>query len=333
MIGRGLPTFKQFMIYEREGWNADDAMMFEALELMKRHDGMLLVHAESPRVLDLLIERQHTPELMRKHGARLHRMTRPNLVEAEAIERAIRWCQETGGGLYIVHMSTKEGADLVRSARARGVPVFAETCAQYLTLTDEVFDRPDAHLYACCPQVKKPADVERLWHALSNGDEVSVVSTDTCSFTRAQKQMWWNADAPGGAYGDWTRIPMGLPGLDTLVPLMYTLGVGRQRITMNRLVELCSTTPARIMGLGERKGRIAPGFDADLAIIDPARRVIAEPGVTLQSQCDWSPYHGMELGGFARTTLVRGTPVWDDYRSCAIAGHGTFLSRKSPGSL
>src|ERR1700686_4469325 len=139
---------------------------------------MLLVHAESARVLDELIARHHTPELMKEYGARLHAMTRPNFIEAEAIQRAVMWSEVTGGKLYIVHMSTAEGADIIKRAQARGVPVVAETCVQYLVLDDSVFDREDGHLYACCPQVKSVADQERLWKGLKSG-EVSIVSTDT----------------------------------------------------------------------------------------------------------------------------------------------------------
>ena len=326
MVAQGLPTFKQFMIYEREGWNADDGMIFETLERVREHDGMLLIHAESARVLDMLIERCHTPAFMKQYGARLHRMTRPNFVEAEAIERGIHWSEKTGGKLYIVHMSTGEGADLIQAAQARGVPVLAETCIQYLALTDDVFDRPDGHLFACCPQVKKAKDVERLWKGL--GREVCVVSTDTCSFTREQKQMWWNKE---GNYGDWTNIPMGLPGLDTMVPLLYTLGVRSGRIPMTKLVELCSYKPARVMGLGHRKGQLAPGFDADIAIIDPSETRRVEPGKTVQSRCDWSPFEGMSLGGFAKMTMVRGTPILENGQFVGKAGHGVFVPRKSPG--
>lgn len=335
MIRRGLPTFKEFMIYESEGWSADDGMMFVALEACRDYGGMLMLHAESPRVLDLLISRVHTPEDMRRLGASLHRITRPNFVEAEAIERAIHWSDVTRGPLYIVHMSTREGADLVRAAQARGVPVLAETCVQYLTLDDSVLDRPDGHLFACCPQVKKQADIHRLWQALQHGSEISVVSTDTCSFTREQKGMWWVGDRETG-YGDWTKIPMGLPGLDTMVPLMYTLGVRSGMISMNRLVELCSAAPARIMGLSGRKGDISPGYDADIAIIDPEHRRRVTPRseggaggkeVTLQSRCDWSPYAGMELLGFAHTTLVRGNVVVRDHQVVGAPGTGRFLER------
>jgi dihydropyrimidinase len=229
-------------------------------------------------------------------------------------------------------MSTAEGADLVKSARARGVSVRAETCVQYLALDDSVFAREDGHLFACCPQVKKPRDIARLWDAVSqrDADEVSVVSTDTCSFTRKQKDMW---RTPEG-YGDFTRIPMGLPGLDTLVPIMYTHGVRAGRLSINRLVELCATNPARIMGLGHRKGDIAPGLDADIAIIDPHNTVTVQAGhPPLQSRCDWSPYEGQRLGGFAHTTLVRGTPVVREGRVVGRPGHGRFLERHGVGRL
>ena len=141
MVDRGFTTFKEFMIYESEGWQSDDRALFGTLEQMREHGTMLLVHAESARVLDELIARHHTPELMARYGARLHPMTRPNFVEAEAIQRVVQWCEATGGQLYIVHMSTAEGSDIVRAAQARGVPVLAETCAQYLVLDDSVFER------------------------------------------------------------------------------------------------------------------------------------------------------------------------------------------------
>ncbi len=135
----------------------------------------------------------------------------------------------------------------MRAAQARGVNVVAETCAQYLVLDDSVFDGPDGHLYACCPQLKKPADVARLWEGLKTG-EVSVVSTDTCTFSRAQKAMW---------NGDWTKIPMGMPGLETLLPVVYTYGVLEGRLSLVELAEKLSANPARIMGLAPRKGAIA----------------------------------------------------------------------------
>jgi dihydropyrimidinase len=320
MIERGFTTFKEFMIYESEGWQSDDRALFGTLEKMKEYGTMLLVHAESSRVLDELIARHHTAELMKKYGARLHRMTRPNFIEAEAIQRAVQWCEATDGQLYIVHMSTAEGADIIRAAQTRGVPVIAETCVQYLVLDDSVFDRPDGHLYACCPQLKKPQDSERLWKGLHSG-EVSVISTDTCTFTREQKAMW---------EGDWTKIPMGMPGLETLMPLTYTHGVLANRLTLEEMSAKLSTNPAKIMGLYPRKGAIQIGADADIAIIHPTTRHTVSPS-TLETNADWSPYEGWDLAGFARTTLSRGDVIVDDYKVVGREGRGRWLPRTSAG--
>ena len=317
MVERGFTTFKEFMIYQSEGWQSDDRALFGTLELMRDHGAMLLVHAESSRVLDELIARHHTPELMQQYGARLHTMSRPNVIEAEAIQRAVAWSEATGGPLYIVHMSTAQGADIIKAAQARGVPVLAETCVQYLVLDDSVFGREDGHLYACCPQVKRPEDSERLWQGLTDG-EVSVISTDTCTFTRQQKAMW---------EGDFTKIPMGLPGLETLMPLTYTHGVLGGRLSLEAMCQKLSTNPARIMGLYPRKGAIEVGADADLAIIHPTSTIVVDPA-TMETNADWSPYAGWPLAGFARTTLSRGEVIVDDYAVTGREGRGQWLPRQ-----
>ena len=320
MVDRGFTTFKEFMIYESEGWQSDDRALFGTLEKMKEYGTMLLVHAESSRVLDELIARHHTPELMQQYGARLHRMTRPNFIEAEAIQRVITWSEVTGGQLYIVHMSTAQGTVLVKAAQKRGVPVLAETCAQYLVLDDTVFDRDDGHLFACCPQLKTPNDQQRLWKGLKDG-EVSVVSTDTCTFTREQKAMW---------NGDWTKIPMGMPGLETLMPLLYTHGVLKNRLSLEEMCAKLSTNPAKIMGLYPRKGAIEVGADADLAIIHPDDTMKVDCD-TMETNADWSPFQGWDLAGFSRTTLSRGDVIVDDYRVVGDEGRGKWLPRTSAG--
>lgn len=320
MIERGIPSFKEFMIYESEGWQSDDRAVFWTLEQLREMGGMLMVHAESSRVLDELIERYHDPAMMKKYGARLHTMTRPGFIESEAIQRAIKWCEVTGGSLYIVHMSTGEGASMVRRAQQRGIPVLAETCPQYLVLDDSVFDREDGHLFACSPQVKKRADSRRLWRGLAGG-EISVISTDTCSFTREQKAMW---------EGDFTKIPMGLPGLETLLPLVYTHGVLKGRLSLEDMCRKLSSNPARIMGLHPRKGEIRVGADADLAIIHPEKTLPVEPA-KMETNTDWSPYEGWELAGFARTTISRGELVVDGYRIVGREGRGQWLPRERAG--
>ncbi len=321
LVKRGYPTFKQFMIYESQGWQSDDAAIFGALEILRDLGGLLLVHAESSRVLDLLIDRHHKPAEMKKHGAWLHVVTRPNFIEAEAIERVIRWTRETGGRSFIVHMSTGEGADLIKRAQHDGVNILAETCAQYLVLDDSVFKKKDGHLYGTCPQLKKPADQERLWAGLKSG-EVCNVSTDTCTFTRKQKEMW---------KGDWTKIPMGMPGLETLMPLVYTHGVLKDRLTVNQFVDKCCTNPAKIMGLYPRKGAIAVGSDADIAIIHPTKTKRIDYK-KMETNCDWSPFQGWDLAGFAEHTFCRGTQIVKDYKFVGRNGYGQWLKRDHVGA-
>jgi dihydropyrimidinase len=317
MIQMGVPTFKEFMIYESQGWKSEDRTIFCTLEKMKDLGGMLLVHAESASVLDELINRQHTQEKMKKHGASLHPLTRPNFIEAEAIQRAITWCEATNSRLYIVHMSTGEGADLVSAARNKGIDVIAETCPSYLTLQDDVFDLADGHLFATCPQIKKAVDNERLWRAIKEKD-VSVIATDTCTFNKEQKAMW---------NGDFTKIPMGMPGLETMLPLVYTKGVLENRISIEEMVRVVSTAPAEIMGLAPRKGVIQIGADADLAVIHPEKRITVSHE-QMETNCDWSPFEGWDLAGFSRTTISRGEIVVDDYAVCGKEGRGKWLERK-----
>jgi len=187
-------------------------------------------------------------------------------------------------------------------------------------LNDDVFARDDGHLFACCPQLKKPADSERLWQGLKDG-EVSVISTDTCTFTRDQKAMW---------EGDWTKIPMGMPGLETLLPVTYTHGVLDKKISLEEMCQKLSTNPAKVMGLYPKKGTIEIGSDADLAIIHPTetRKVSCD---TMETNADWSPFDGWDLAGFARTTLSRGEVIVDDYKVVGKEGRGQWLSRTRAG--
>jgi len=322
MIKRGVPTFKAFMIYESEGWRSNDAVIYAGLEQCRAHGGMLMVHAESNDVLGELVARHHNKADMKKYGARLHAMTRPDFVEAEAIQRAMMWSEATGGPLYIVHMSTGRGADIVREAQRRRVNVYAETCPQYLVLNDAVFSRKDGHLYACCPQVKKNSDSQRLWKGVKAG-EVSIVSTDTCTFTREQKAIW---------KGDFTKIPMGLPGTETMLPVMYTHGVLNKHLTLRQLVATCCTNPARLMGLYPKKGVIRKGSDADIAIIHPRNKTKVD-WHKMETNADWNPYQGWRLAGFAEKTFCRGKLVVDNYKCIGEKGWGQFQPRGGAGKL
>lgn len=299
---------------------ADDGMLFQALEETKKFGGMIGVHAESVDILEMLIDRYAQEK--EKWGAYAHTLSRPAFTESEAVQRAIKWAEVTGGRLYIVHMSAGESAQYVHDARERGVQVYAETCPQYLLLDDSVFKRENGHLYATCPQIKKKEDNARLWQGLING-EIQVVATDTCTFDTQQKAMW---------KGDFRKIPFGLPGVETMFPLLYTEGVGKKRFSLNHLVKLVSTNPAKIFGMFPRKGTIAPGSDADLVVFDPEKKVTLH-AENLQTNCDWSPFEGWKLKGYPHMTISRGKIVVSDGILVGESNHGQFLKRKAVKKL
>jgi dihydropyrimidinase len=319
VVDYGIPTFKMFMIYKAQGWMADDAILYQGLELAAEVGAQIGVHAESVDLLDLLIERYKNHPDRAKLGAMAHALSRPAVTEWEAVQRAITWSEVTGGRLYIVHSSAGRTAELVHAARERGVNVYAETCPQYLLLDDSVFAGDKGHLYGTCPQIKKKEDSEKLWKGLANGS-VQILATDTCTFTTEQKSLW---------KGDFWSIPFGMPGVETLVPLTYTAGVAGGRFSINHWVKLVSENPAKLFGMYPRKGIIAPGADADILVWDDERSVTLTPSV-LQTNCDWSPFEGFETKGYAHLTFSRGELVAKEGKFVGKVGHGEFVKR-SPG--
>lgn len=318
----GIPSFKMFMIYRSQGWMADDAILFAALEETRKSGAMIMLHAESAYVLDLLTERYHTKEMMEKHGAYCHTLSRPDFTEYEAIQRAALWARVTGGRVYIVHMSTAQGAEIVARAQKEGVHIWGETCPQYLLLDDNVYKGKTGHYFGCCPQIKKPKDAAGLLKGIKTGS-VGVISTDTCTFNTKQKDLW---------NGDFTKIPFGMPGLETLVPTMYSYLVGKKKVSLKKFVELISTNPAKLFGMYPRKGDIRKGCDADLVIFDPEKEVTVDHR-KMTTKCDWSPFQGMKLKGYPILTISRGKIVARDGKFTGKAGWGKFIARKPGGKI
>jgi dihydropyrimidinase len=320
LVAYGIPSFKMFMVYRNEGWMADDGDLMQALEATSKNGALIMTHSENDFVIQALLKK-YGPEAQ-ELGAWGHALTRPNYSEEEAIIRAIKLAEVTGGRLYIVHMSTGEGADAVKAGYDRGVHVVAETCPQYLLLDDSVFKEKEGHLYATCPQLRTKKDQERLWKGLQE-HTVEVVGTDTCTFDREQKATWG---------GDFRKIPYGMPGVETLLPLMYTYGVGAGKFSLNRLVQITSTNPAKLFGLYPKKGTIAIGTDADLVVFDPEKKgTITWKG--MQTNCDWSPFEGFALEGSPALTLSRGKVVAKEGTFVGDVGYGTFVRRTPFGTL
>ncbi len=294
----GVPSFKFFTAYGSRGLMASDAELYEALEVSRRSGALICVHAESGSIIDLLTERLRH---VRLPGAEAHRLSRPDFTEWEAVGRALVLAGRTGGNIYFVHLSCGVSAELIARARAIGVRAIGETCPQYLVLDDSVLKRKDGHLYATCPPVRTGNDSKTLWAALRAG-ALKVIATDNCTFTRRQKDEW---------AGDLGQLYMGMPGTQTLLPLMYTFGVKQGRMKLTELAGALSGGPARIMGLYPRKGAIRPGSDADFVIIDPSAVKPVEFR-ELKHNTDYSPYQGMKLSGWAGTTILRGEVIAED---------------------
>lgn len=293
LIKLGYTSFKIFSTYENMMVNED--AFKKILEKVSEHGGLVMLHAEDHGWIERLTRRHVATG---KVTPIFHARSRPPRAEAEAIARAGRWARVIGAPLYIVHLSSAAGLEAARKARDAGTRLFLETCPQYLLLTEQRYLDPNGHYYITTPPLRKQKDCRALWEALAT-DEIDVIATDHCPFTRAQKES-------GG--GNFLHTPNGLPGVETLFPLLYTHGVAESKITLTQLVRLVAAHPAEIFHLQPAKGSITIGADADLVIWDPSSPAWITSD-NLHGNDDWSPYEGTPTAGRVVTTFVRGQMV------------------------
>ncbi len=258
LVRQGVTSFKLFMAYPGV-FMLDDASIFRALLRTGKNGGTICMHAENGGVIDVLVKKALAEG---KTAPKYHALTRPARAEAEATHRAIALAEMADVPIYIVHLSAAEALEMVTEARDRGLPAYAETCPQYLFLSYENYEEPgfEGAKYVMSPPLRPKETQDRLWRGLAFND-LQAISTDHCPFCmKEQKTM---------GEGDFSKIPNGAPGIETRMSLVYDGGVRPGRISLNRFVELTSTSPARIFGLFPRKGTIAPGSDADIVVFDP----------------------------------------------------------------
>lgn len=314
IIDIGIPSFKIFMAYAKEGWMASDGDLIRVLEETKKHGGLMGIHGENQSIID-----SETDRLVKagKLSANWHGHSRPHHSEVEALRRAIYLTELTKSKLYIFHLTTGEGARLVAEASAKGTSVYAETCPHYLVLDEKMYSKPEGWLYPSCPPLRNRFDSEVLWKALELGF-LSVVATDHCSFTRAQKELHKD---------NFTLIPRGLPGCETLLPIIYSEGVKKGRISLTKMVNILCSSPAKIFGLFPEKGSLSIGTDADITIIDP-QKSIKITSDKLHMNADFSPYEGMDISGWPIYTISRGEIIYSKGKFTAEKGRGKFLKRR-----
>jgi dihydropyrimidinase len=320
LVDEGVTSFKLFMAYPGVFYSTDG----EILQAMQRASGngaTIMMHAENGIAIDVLVGQA----LARgESDPKFHGLTRPAQLEGEATHRAIVLARVAGAPLYIVHLSASEALEEVIMARDLGQNVFAETCPQYLFLSEKDLARPgfEGAKYVCSPPLRPESYQTNLWRGLRT-DDLSLVSTDHCPFCfKEHKEM---------GIGNFSKIPNGLPGVEHRLDLIFQ-GVNMGEISLGRWVDVTATTPAQMFGLFPKKGVIAPGSDADIVVYDPngAHTISA---ATHHMNVDYSAYEGMEVRGKATTVLSRGAIVIENDSYVGSAGAGRFLERGLNGCL
>ena len=314
MVDAGVPTAKAFMVFD---FRLADRAIFEAMRVLGERGGMLQLHCEDPVLIDTAVE----AALHRGNTApRYHATTRTREAEAVATHRAMAFAQATGAPVHVVHLSCAAALRHVAEAKAAGVRAHAETCPHYLTLTDERYEARDPVTCACSvisPPLRPGSDRDAMWAGLADGT-LDLVATDHVADRRGVEK----SEAAKGVAFD--KISNGAPGIETLLTMVHA-GHGAGGVTLERMVDILSTTPARLFGL-ERKGAIEPGRDADLVLFDPAaRRTIR--ATDLHHTSDYTPYEGISVGGVVRATYVRGRAVIRDGAFAGERGYGRFVER------
>lgn len=295
MIEAGVTTFKLYMTYP--AMMVEDRDLYKILKKLNECGCFAGVHCENAGVIDALIEEAKKEG---HFGPENHPLVRPDTMEAEAVHRLLVIAKEAGAPVMIVHLTNKKAYEEILKAREKGQTVFAETCPQYLLLDDSAYSKPDfgGAVYVCAPPLRKKEDQECLWEALAKG-EIQTVATDQCSFTLEQKAM---------GKDDFTKIPGGLPGVQTRGTLLYTYGVREGKITVEQMCRLLSENPAKLYGVYPRKGALLEGSDGDIVVFDPEKESVIS-AKTHGYNTDNNPFEGFALHGDIDKVFLRGNLV------------------------
>jgi dihydropyrimidinase len=319
LIASGVPTFKAFMVYD---FRLTDDRLFDVLRASAAEGGMLQVHCENATIIGALVADALAAGNVAPHH---HAVTRPTYAEAEASHRAIALARAAGASVYVVHLSCADALAEVATAKARGWPVYAETCPHYLTFTDDRYRQADDSQvirWVISPPLRTDADRQALWLGLRAGG-LDLVATD-----HVPDRLSVEKRVPAPPF---PQISNGAPGIETLLAVVYAQGVVAGQISVERMVDLVATTPATLFGLPS-KGSIEVGKDADLVLFDPrASRTIEQ--ARLHHTSDFTPYEGLTVPGSVRTVLLRGQPIVRDGVFVGRRGIGRFVERELSGEL
>ncbi|MBN2046901.1 MAG: dihydropyrimidinase [Anaerolineaceae bacterium] len=328
LVDEGITSVKMFTAYNGR-LRLDDGDIFKVMRITSEAGILPMMHVENGDVIDVLVAEAlsagHTEPIW-------HALTRPAWGAADAALKGISLAAQTESPLYIVHMNTMGEVEQLMMARAKGLPVMGEPCPPYLFFTDDDLRRKDGAKWVCSPPMRSELDQEALWEGLATG-VIQTIGTDHCPFfydgTRAIEYEGKKVKIPGKELGkhDFTKIPNGLPGVGDRLPIMWSYGVGEERITPEQFVALTSTNPAKIFGIYPQKGALLPGSDADIVLWDPDREVVYGVAVA-QHRTDYNLYESWQLEGYPVKTILRGQLIVDDGVWLGKAGMGRFLHRQ-----
>ena len=314
MISDGIPSFKGYMTYD---YKLSDKDMLKLSYKLSSSGGLLTVHPENNDIIDYLKNKFVTEG---KLSPKYHGESRPSRCEGEAVNRMADITSVTDCPLYIVHLSCEDGLNHIKEAKDKGQKIFAETCPQYLVLDESCYSLPENEglKYICSPPIREKYHQEKLWEGIREG-YIQTVATDHCSFSFSEQKLMGK--------DDFRKCPNGLPGVETRVALMFSEGVSKGRIDINKFVEVVSTNPAKLFGIYPQKGCIAAGSDADLVVIDPKIRKKITKG-ELHENTDYTPFEKIEIIGCPVMTISRGEIIVKDNKFIGQKGRGKFLKRK-----
>src|SRR6266516_4571470 len=315
----GITSYKLFMAY-KGALMVDDETLFKTMEVAAETGALVMVHAENGDAIDVLVKEALAAG---NTEPKYHALTRPPETEGEATNRAIQLARVAGSALYVVHVSCREAVEPIALARERGWNVQGETCTQYLFVDETFLERPsfEGAKYVYTPPPRAKENQEVLWNAVRT-DILSVISTDHCAFL-------WDGQKTLGR-DDFSKIPNGGPGLENRLQMIHEFGVRSGRISLNRMVELLATSPAKLFGLYPRKGTIAVGSDADIVVFDPEKKVTISAAAQ-HSKTDYNLYEGTEVTGSPEVVLLRGNVLVEGDELVAQPGIGQFVARAKFG--
>ncbi len=315
----GITSFKTFMAY-KGALMIDDRQMVGLMNEVKKQGGMVTVHATNGDMIDFLVAKFRSEG---KLSPLYHYLSQPEITESEATGRFSDMAYHTGVPAYVVHMTCEGALNHIRDAARRNQKVFAETCIQYLVLDASLYNKGfESAKWVMSPPLREKKDQDALWAGIDQGS-VQVVATDHCPFMWEQKKMGEN---------DFSKIPNGHPAIENRMELLFSEGVNKGRISLNKFVEVTSTNAAKIFGMFPRKGCIAAGSDADLVIIDPKEEHVIS-AKTHHMNCDYSGYEGMSLKGKCQTVILRGRVAVENNELLLKKGYGQFIKRNKTNGI